>query len=328
MKTSMKLVAFAALSFLYLCVGGAVFGQTEKLGTVQYKAPAGWTKTSKVENVLAYSTVDQATGRFCIITLYGATPGAGDPQSDFRREWKNLVIDTLGAAANPKTETQADDGWTATAGGAVVDFQGSKAAAFLTVLSGHGRTVSVLGVFNNESYLSELTAFVSSLKIDKSAPAPQPAAASIPTQDGKVIIPMPSRQLTVADLIGEWAETAGFSTTYVDRYTGAYAGTDSLHYRTTMKIGRGGAYTNDFFAIQNGKKIIDKTSGTIAIVGRVLSVKEGNTARYVIRGWLDLPGMTVLKICGPWYGDSVIPEEIFTNPDQGANLNKNWIRKK
>lgn len=325
MNTSKKFVACVALSILYSCAAAAVFGQTEKLGIVQYKAPAGWTKTSKVENVLAYSTVNQATGGFCIITLYGATPGTGNAQSDFKREWKNLVTDVLGAPADPKTEVQSADGWTITAGGAAVDFQGTKAAAFLTVLSGDNRTISVLGLFNHESYLPALTAFVSGLDIDKTVTAP---VAALPTQDGKVIIPMPARQLTVADLIGEWGETAGFSTTYVDRYTGAYAGTDSLHYRSTMKIGRGGAYTNDFFAIQNGKKIIDKTSGTVTIVGRVLSVKEGNTAKYVIRGWLELPGMTVLKVCGPWYNDSVIPEEIFTNPDQGANLNKNWIRKK
>lgn len=324
MKTSKSILALFTLSIF---CSYAVFAQTEKLGSVQYKAPAGWTKTSKVENVLAFSTINQATGGFCIITLYGATPGTGNAQSDFKREWKNLVTDVLGAPADPKTETQSEDGWTAIAGGAAVDFQGTKAAAFLTVFSGFGKTVSVLGVFNNESYLGQLTAFVTGLDIDKTVASPA-AVAAVPTQDGKVIIPMPSRQLTVADLIGEWGETAGFSTTYVDRYTGTYAGTDSLHYRSTMKIGQGGAFINDFFAIQNGKKIIDKTAGTVTIVGRVLSVKQRNTAKYVIRGWLELPQMTVLTVCGPWYDNDVIPEAIFTNPNQGANLDKNWIRKK
>lgn len=89
-----------------------------------------------------------------------------------------------------------------------------------------------------------------------------------------------------------------------------------------------GGYANNFFAIENGRKIIDNTTGTVTIVGRVLSIEEKTTAKYVIRGWLELTDMTVLKVCGPWYGDDVIPEAIFTNPDQGANLNKNWIRKK
>ncbi|HLA95644.1 MAG TPA: hypothetical protein VK612_07980, partial [Pyrinomonadaceae bacterium] len=112
------------------------------------------------------------------------------------------------------------------------------------------------------------------------------------------------------------------------RSSGAYAGTDSLHFRNTRTITRNGGYVNDFFAIQNGKKIIDKTSGTVSINGRLLSVRQHNTAKYVIRGWLELTDMTILTVCGPWYDDQVIPERIFTTTEQGANLNSNWIRKK
>lgn len=315
-------IGMLAWLLLFLIAPQSVICQTEKLGIVKYTPVKGWTKTVKVENVIAFSSVNQTTGGFCIITLYGATPGTGNAQSDFTREWKNLVVNVLGAAENPKTETESADGWTAIAGGSAVEFQGAKAVVFLTVLSGSGKTVSVLGIFNDQSYLNHLTAFVAGLDIDKTVPAaPQ-------TVDGKVVIPMPTRQLTVADLVGEWGETAGFSTTYVDRYTGAYAGTDSLHFRNKMTITRNGGYANNFFAIQNGRKIIDNTTGTITIVGRVLSIKEKNTAKYVIRGWLELADMTVLKVCGPWYDNDVIPEAIFTNPDQGANLNKNWIRKK
>ena len=226
-------------------------------------------------------------------------------------------MDALSAPLGPETETQMEDGWTATAGGSAVEFNGIKAIAFLTVFSGYGKTVSVLGVFNDETHLAPLIAFVEGMDIDKTVAA-APQTYSVPTQDGKVIIPMPSRQLTVADLAGQWSETAGFSTTYVDRYTGSYAGTDSLHYRSTSTITKNGGYINDFFAIQNGKKIIDKTSGSISIDGNVFTIRQKNTAKYVIRGWLELPEMTVFVICGPWYDDQVIPENIFTNPNQGA----------
>ncbi|MBA3599836.1 MAG: hypothetical protein H0W45_01150 [Acidobacteria bacterium] len=298
-----------------------VFCQMEKLGIVKYTPPKGWTKTPK-ENVVAFSELNQTTGGFCIITLYGATPGTAKPKSDFTREWDNLVVKTLAAEANPRTETQAADGWTITAGASEIVFQGAKSLAFLTVFSGGGKTVSVLGVFNNEAYMKQLEAFVGSIELDKAA-APNP-----PTEGGKLVIPLPTRPLTVADLTGEWGETAGFTTTYVDRYTGSYAGTDSLHFRSKMTITKNGGYINDFFAIRNGKKIIDKTSGTVTIIGRIISIKENNTAKYVVRGWLELPEMTIMTVCGPWYNDDVIPEEIFTNPEQGANLNKNWVRRK
>ena len=152
-----------------------VFAQAEKLGMVQYTPPKGWNKTTK-ENVVTFNEVNQATGTFCIITLYGATPGTGNPQSDFKREWNNLVVKPLKAEANPQTETESVDGGIAIAGGAAVEIQGSKAVAFLTVISGGRTTVSILGVFNDESYTARLAAFCSSIELTKAVseiPAPQ-----------------------------------------------------------------------------------------------------------------------------------------------------------
>lgn len=151
-----------------LFVPHTAFCQTEKLGSVKYTPPKGWTKTPK-ENVVAFSNLNEATGGFCIITVYGATASVGNPQKDFTKEWNNLVVKPLAAEANPKTETELADGWTAIAGGAAVEFQGSKSVAFLTVISGFGKTVSVLGVFNDESYMTQLVAFASSIELDKAA---------------------------------------------------------------------------------------------------------------------------------------------------------------
>jgi tRNA_anti-like len=159
----------------------SIFSQTERLGVVQYTAPKGWTKTQK-ENVVTFSEINHS-GRFCFITLYGATPSVGTPQSDFAKEWNNLVVRPWSAEANPKTETEKVGGWTAIAGGSAIDFQGNKAFAFLSVLSGFGHTVSVLGILNDDSYLIPLQAFVEKLDIDKSiANVQQPMAAPPPSE--------------------------------------------------------------------------------------------------------------------------------------------------
>ena len=324
-------LALFVITLLFLFIPSSAFSQTEKLGIISYAPPKGMTKTLK-ENVVAFSEVNQTTGSFCIITLYGATPSSGTPSADFTREWNNLAVKTLNAKANPETETQVAKGWTIIAGASGVDSEGVKGAAFLTVISGSGKTVSVLAVFNSESYMSQIAAFVSGIDLEKSvAPANNTSAANSPTYDdrGKLIVPLPTRQLTVADFAGEWGEDAQrISTTYVYRSSGAYAGSDNLTFRSKMTITENGGYINDFFAIQNGKKIIDKTNGSISVNGRVFSITQKNTAKYVIRGWLELSDMTIMIICGPWYGDDVIPENIFTNPDQGANLNNTWVRKK
>ncbi len=314
-----------------LFVPQTAFCQTEKLGIVSYTPPKAWKKTPG-ENIVTFSELNETTGRFCTITLYGATPGTGNPQSDFAREWDNLVIKPFKGDANPKTETAAADGWTAIAGGSAVDFQGSKAIALLTVYSGFGKAVSVLGIFNDEAYANQLTAFVTGMDIEKEketvAAAPASVAAPLRDDSGRLIIPLPTRQLTVADLVGEWGQNDGINTRYVYRDSGTYAGADSLHFTNKMTITAQGGYYNDFFAIQNGRKIKEDTSGTVAVSGRVLVIKDRNVRKFVIRGWLELPDMTILEVCGPWYNDDVIPAEIFTNPDQGANLDSKWVRKK
>lgn len=308
--------------------------QTEKLGVIKYMTPPGFTKSAQEQHAVVFTKLDQAKGNFCFITLYAAGASSGNPQTDFASEWRTRVVDPWKAAANPKMESVPDNGWTGVAGGAQIDFQGNKAFAFLTVISGFGKIVSVLAVVNEDSYLAPLQAFIERLDIDKTVTAPaQPATAvaSPPLQYdsyGHLLIPAPTRQLTLADIAGQWGESAGINVTYVNRYSGTYAGTDSLHYKSKMTVTAAGEYDNDFYAIQNGKMIKDKTAGSIAINGRVLSIRQKNLAKYVIRGWLELPDMTIFELCGPWYNDDVIPQAIFDNPAQGANLNSKWVRKK
>ena len=200
MKISKLVLRLFIGSLLCLFIEQTALSQTEKLGIVSITPPKGWTRTAK-ENAVAYSEIDRTTGRFCIITLYGATRGTGKAQSDFAREWTNLVVKPLSAERDPKTETESAEGWTATAGGTAVEYQGSKAFAFLTVFTGQGKTVSVLGVFNDPAYLDTLTAFVTGLDIDK-AVGENPAATR---EETKSLAPAVSTQtMNVGSLVTEF----------------------------------------------------------------------------------------------------------------------------
>jgi len=328
-KTTGKYSLLLTLAFVCLASATA-FGQTEKLGIVSYTPPAGMTKTLK-ENVVAFSEYNAATSKYCIITIYGATAGTGTASGDFKREWNNLVVKQMTTElADPKTDTSAADGWTVTAGGSSVTSEAGTALAFLTVISGTGTTVSILAVFNDPAYVSRVDSFVSGIDLDKPAASANVTAPAPPQiQNGRLVVPLPTRQLTIADFAGEWGEDASrISTTYVDRSSGAYRGTDNLSFKSKMKITGTGGYANDFYAIRNGKMEKDYTTGSIRVNGRVLSIVQKGTAKYVIRGWLELPDMTIMVVCGPWFDEQEIPESIFTNPDQGTNLNNTWVRKK
>ena len=330
-RTSLRLWS---LSLVFLFIPQTAFGQTEKLGIVKYTPPSGWSKTQKQENVIAFSSLNQTTGAFCIITLYGATPGTGNPQSDFTKEWNTLVVQNMKAEASPQTESASEDGWTAVGGGGVVEFGGTKAGAFLTVISGFGRSVSVLGVVSDQNCLGQVQAFITGIEMDKTVAAARNTTAASPMaldSDGNLVIPEPTRQLTIADLVGEWGDNPGrIATTYVNRSDGSYAGTDSLHFTSKWRIDGNGRYTNDFFEVRNGKKLSDVTTGTITIVGRLISIRHKGTAKYVVRGWLELPDMTILKVAGPWFDDQEIPEKMFNDFSEYSRffLTTKWVRKK
>jgi len=146
-------------------------------------------------------------------------------------------------------------------------------------------------------------------------------------EDGNLVIPVPTRMITVADLAGEWGHNDGITTTYIDRSSGTYTGFESLHFTENWTITEQGEIFLDFFGLQNGRKISEESSGTVTLAGGILAINKSNTRRYVLRGWLELPEMTIMKLNGPWY-DAPIPEDIFTDPHQGWNLDENWVRKK
>lgn len=139
-------------------------------------------------------------------------------------------------------------------------------------------------------------------------------------------VPAASSRLTMADLVGEWGTRDGLITTYVDKATGAYAGSDALHFTSTWTITGEGTITQDFSGLQNGRKIQETSSGTVRLDGGVLAIAMRNRQRYVIRGFEIRPEGTVMKLNGPWYDDP-IPSDIFSNPEQGANLDQLWVRR-
>ncbi len=334
MKRLITILDILVITLVLFLAAHNISGQTDKLGDIKYTPPIGMAKASK-NNVVAFSELNEVTGKFCIITLYGATPGTGSPQGDFEREWTNLVISNMKAEKMPTADQNSADGWTVLAGGSSVDSEAGKAVAFLTVISGFGRTVSVLAVFNDPSYVKKIETFISVLDIDKPKveDSSTRAVSTAPLTydvDGHIIMPEPKASFTMVDITGVWEEGGRISTSYVFRATGAHAGTDSVAFKIKRTITPQGSFSSDFFEIRNGKTNRDITTGTISVSGRLLLVKEKNrTVKYVIRGWLELPNMTILRLAeGPWQDDDPIPENRFTDFSDFSRFfpKTHWVR--
>ncbi len=322
------------------------FSQTEKLGSVSYTSPQGWTKDFK-QNVVGFSNLNQKTGGFCIISLYGATPGTKKTTADFTKEWNYLVTTNMKAEAVPQTDTQNDDGWTLISGGSAVESEVGKAVAFLTVISGYGKTISILAVFNDPVYVKDVDNFIKAIDIDKSnppannMPANNTTSNSQPTFDegGNLIIPQSTRQLTTADLAGVWIDGPNRMTTeYVYSGSGKSAGRDTTAFEVKTTFKSDGTYSSFFNSVRKKYETeSDNKTGPYSINGLLLSMqgtgysgKSIITTKWVIRGWLELPEMTVLELAGPWYDNAEIPEINFTDfsPESKFRGVTRWIRKK
>lgn len=281
------------------------------------------------------------TDSYCLVIIYAGAPASGDLDASFAAEWRSVLLRTIDEVDAP-TPTQGVIGNTrAASGGTAATVKGAPAAAILMVLDAGASVVPLVAMASSmeafEGCNEDLQGVLSSVVV-KRVEAPTQPAGPAPGSGDKLVIPLPARPLTLADLAGEWKKEDRISTSYVNRDTGAHAGTDRLAFRETWTITAQGVITSDFFAIRNGQKEINKTVGSIrASASGVLDVKIGSTAQYVVRGWLEGPAFTVLKIVGPFPGGA--PADVINDPTcrpehpaytewcKGANLNQYWVRR-
>jgi hypothetical protein len=176
--TAFKIIFAIFTAYICLFAPQAILSQVETLDIVQFTPPKGWTRTPK-DGAVAFVDVNKTTGNFCILTIFASTPSTGTAQKDFDREWDGLLVKPFKAAANPKTQTQSTpEGWQVTVGAGEIEAEGGKSIALLTVITGFGKTVSVLANLNEQSYLAQVDALVASIKLDKDPPAAAPDAAA------------------------------------------------------------------------------------------------------------------------------------------------------
>ena len=309
MKVTKIILGLFIAQISCLFVPQSVFCQTETLDIIQYTPPKGWTKTPK-EGVMVFTNTNKSTNAFCILTVYASTPSAGSPQKDFANEWNELIVKPFQAKANPKTETQTQDGWTSVVGGAQIEMEGGKSYVIMTVLSGYGRTASVYALLNDQSYLPQLDAFMASIKLDKTK------ASSNPTPTIQNNDPFPDRPgyapqkpltgtlnatITMADLVGTWDHGAGSVQTYIDSHTGDYARTNTTFYGEQYSIRSDGTFTYKFVGRSNNRTVRELDSGNVILSGGYLTLKfKGRlTQKYQFIAFMNQPsGAAILSLVG------------------------------
>jgi hypothetical protein len=242
--------------------------------------------------------------------VYASTPAGPSLEASFTAEWARVALQTLDAVATPRPVISQVGSLRVAVGAASSTAQGQPIVGLLLVVDAGARVVPILILSPSfgslEPYRVEVDTILGTLSIEGQASPPL-------------------RRVSIADLAGAWGRHDGINTRLVDRGTGAYAGTDSIHFTEQWEIGAGGTIALDFYGIQNGRQIAEQSSGTVTLTpDGILVIRTTNEQRYVLRGWEEAPDMTVMTLNGPWY--DAVPPEILSNPAQGTNLDQQWVR--
>ncbi len=294
---------------------------------LSYTPPAGFNIVQKPDGGGRVELTKSSRTNYCVIVIYSSTPAGNNLEASFASEWKAVMLKTISAVATPFPAVKNLGNTRAAVGRATSTAGGQPVSAMLVVLDAGVRVLSMIVLTPTlsayDAYATDVEGMLSTLSVQRA----NVANTIPPTVGGRLVIPPPGGNLTIADFAGEWGHNDGITTSYVDRSTGVYVGSESLHFTNKWTFSKNGGISLDFFAIRNGKKIIEKSNGTAALAGGILVIRMSNMQRYVFRGWLDLPDMTIMKLNGPWYDDP-IPSNILSNPEQGVNLDQTWVRKK
>ncbi len=181
----MKKLVFTIL----LLTAFSTFAQTQKFDVMTYTPPKGWT-LQKNDNAKVYSTMNKSTNKFCLIMLYPSIQSNGNAEDDFKYVWKQLVQDAFKASGNPEKETAELAGFTMIQGGELIDYEGTKALAMVTILSGKGRVISLISIMNDAGYTNDIQAFFEGMDVDiKETPKPEE---------------VPQTKPITANIVGHW----------------------------------------------------------------------------------------------------------------------------
>ena len=280
------------------------------LDMATFTVPPGWHVETRGNGDGQHLVVSKATaGTYCMAVVYASTPAGNSLEASFVSEWARLALRTLDPVATPRPVITQVGSLRVAVGAAASTAQGQPIVGLLLVVDAATRVIPILilspSFASLEPYRAEVDTILGTLAI-RSHAAPARRAPSI------------------ADLAGAWGRNDGINMRLVDRSTGAYAGTDSIHFTEQWEIGTDGSIVLDFLGIQNGRRIAEKSRGTVELSSGVLILHIANEQRYVLRGWEDSPDMTIMTLNGPWYG--AVPPDILANPSQGWNLDQRWVR--
>lgn len=153
--------------------GANVLAQKETFDITTYTAPKGWKKLLG-ETAIQHTKEDATKGTYCLITLYKSVPGTANAKENFELAWSSLVKEMVTVSTAAEMQAPAtENGWEVQSGYAPYESDGDKGIVVLVTSTGFDKMVNIVILTNTNLYEKEITAFLESVSLKKSAAAKQ-----------------------------------------------------------------------------------------------------------------------------------------------------------
>ena len=143
-----------------------LFAQKEKFDIVTYTPPADW-KMQQGNGNISYSRIDGAS--WAQIAIYQHRNSEGEIQTDFDKDWNELVAQGKTISDPEKTAPKTSDGWTVMSGSAIWQYNGANVASMLTVFSNNRVCVAVLCNSTAMPYMKIYQSLIDNIDLDANA---------------------------------------------------------------------------------------------------------------------------------------------------------------
>ncbi len=246
-----------ACAFFLFFVTLSASAQVQKLGEVSFAVPEGW----KYEYNPGDDHADMVTGvsgNYCIVALTVPIKSTGNVEQDFAIAWRYIVERNPQASVPSSYEIRGLPGYSGRVGSSTLDNRTKNAFLYLLETGKSFIPVTILTpnrtVYDN--YEGTVQQVVSSVRL-----APLQA------------LPM-KKNITLADLVGDWKHGGADVITYVNSTTGNYAGTSTAYVGEFYTIAADGSYAYNLQAMSDGHVVREKSSGQVEFTSEFIVFHE------------------------------------------------------
>lgn len=255
----MKKLLFFNLMLLTVVLS---FAQQKSFDIVSYSAPENWVENQS-ESKISYSRIDGKN--WAQIVIYAHRNFEVDIQSDFDKDWNELVSPGKLISSPEKSEPQSIGGWSMIRGSGVWQYNGSTVTSVLSVYSNNKVSVAVLCNSTAANYLNIYKSFNETFRFSADNENTE-GVQNPPAGNGQV-----ENSISV---VGIWVvyqrESSGFVNGHL-LYTGGYM-------RKEYQLKQDGTYIfrEKNWLVNNDAIYFVYESGTWKINGNQLTFVPGN----------------------------------------------------